>query len=93
MDGQPHGDEQGTDVGAGGDGGHSRRVIVAELPFPVRGIDSDNGSEFINAHTCSLTARRTRIPSPDPARQEKRRRARRAEELGSRAPGRRLLRL
>jgi hypothetical protein len=24
--------------------------IVATLPFPVRGIDSDNGSEFINKH-------------------------------------------
>jgi len=24
--------------------------VVASFPFPVRGIDSDNGSEFINAH-------------------------------------------
>ncbi len=25
-------------------------TIAAALPFPLRGIDSDNGSEFINAH-------------------------------------------
>ena len=24
--------------------------VVEHLPFPIRGIDSDNGSEFINAH-------------------------------------------
>ena len=24
--------------------------VVQHLPFPIRGIDSDNGSEFINAH-------------------------------------------
>ncbi|NPV52000.1 MAG: transposase family protein [Firmicutes bacterium] len=24
--------------------------IIAKFPFPIRGIDSDNGSEFINAH-------------------------------------------
>ena len=24
--------------------------VVAQFPFPIRGIDSDNGSEFINAH-------------------------------------------
>jgi len=24
--------------------------LVEHLPFPIRGIDSDNGSEFINAH-------------------------------------------
>ncbi len=26
--------------------------IRQALPFPLRGIDSDNGSEFINAHLC-----------------------------------------
>ncbi|MGH9356892.1 MAG: hypothetical protein ACRD10_12245, partial [Terriglobia bacterium] len=25
-------------------------AVRAALPFPLRGIDSDNGSEFINAH-------------------------------------------
>jgi IS30 family transposase len=24
--------------------------VISELPFPILGIDSDNGSEFINAH-------------------------------------------
>jgi hypothetical protein len=26
--------------------------IEQRLPFPLRGIDSDNGSEFINMHFC-----------------------------------------
>ena len=37
-----------------GRGQHAVRQALAEmravLPFPLRGIDSDNGSEFINAH-------------------------------------------
>ena len=24
--------------------------VTAAFPFPIRGIDSDNGAEFINAH-------------------------------------------
>jgi len=30
--------------------------IAASLPFPLLGIDSDNGSEFINAHLATWTA-------------------------------------
>jgi len=26
------------------------RYVIAQFPFPILGIDSDNGSEFINAH-------------------------------------------
>ena len=28
--------------------------IAAVMPFPIRGIDSDNGSEFINFHLLGL---------------------------------------
>lgn len=30
--------------------------VQASLPFPLLGVDSDNGSEFINAHLASWTA-------------------------------------
>jgi Integrase core domain len=30
--------------------------VVEHLPFPIRGIDSDNGSEFINAHLLRFCA-------------------------------------
>ncbi|MGH3966936.1 MAG: integrase catalytic domain-containing protein [Mycobacterium sp.] len=30
--------------------------VVEHLPFPIRGIDSDNGSEFINAHLLGYCA-------------------------------------
>lgn len=33
-------------------------TIAAALPFPLRGIDSDNGSEFINAHLYGYCRRR-----------------------------------
>jgi len=32
--------------------------VVEHLPFPIRGIDSDNGSEFINAHLLRYCAER-----------------------------------
>lgn len=37
--------------------------VSAQFPFPIRGIDSDNGSEFIN-EPCCATAPSTRSPSP-----------------------------
>jgi len=30
--------------------------VISELPFPILGIDSDNGSEFINAHLLAYCA-------------------------------------
>ena len=51
----------------------ARKWVLAALehrrhmPFPLLGIDSDNGSEFIN-HTCSTGASRRRSPSPGPGR-------------------------
>ena len=30
--------------------------IIAKIPFPIRGIDSDNGAEFINAHLIRFCA-------------------------------------
>ena len=58
------------------------------MPFPFRGIDSDNGGEFINFHLLTAAAS-TRSPSPARGRQQERRLPRRAEELDHRAhPGR-----
>ena len=34
-------------------------TIAQQLPFALRGIDSDNGSEFINSHLVAFCARRT----------------------------------
>ena len=31
--------------------------ITAVMPFPIRGIDSDNGSEFINFHLLNWCCR------------------------------------
>ena len=42
--------------------------IQAALPFPLLGIDSDNGSEFINDHLLRLVHRTSRSPSPGPGR-------------------------
>src|SRR5437762_2360935 len=59
-------------------------TIRQALPFALRGIDSDNGSEFINQHLyryCQAQAMQfTRA-----ALQERRQRAHRAEELDARA--------
>jgi hypothetical protein len=33
-------------------------AIQAQLPFPLRGLDSDNGSEFINAHLWAFCTHR-----------------------------------
>jgi hypothetical protein len=33
------------------------------LPFPLRGIDSDNGSEFINTHLFNFCQQRAKTPS------------------------------
>ena len=54
------------------------------LPFALRGIDSDNGSEFINAHLmryCRAHADSVHARAPV---QERRQRAHRAEELDAR---------
>ena len=37
--------------------------IAYKMPFPILGVDSDNGSEFINV-TCCNGAKATRSPSP-----------------------------
>jgi hypothetical protein len=63
--------------------------ITAGFPFPVKGIDSDNGSEFINAHLLRWCEQEDHL-HPLAAGELQRRRARGAEELGRRAPGRRL---
>ncbi|TKB55594.1 MAG: transposase family protein [Nitrospira sp.] len=36
---------------------HALRQIEQQLPFSLRGIDSDNGSEFINAHMVAFCQR------------------------------------
>ena len=59
------------------------------LPFRLRGIDSDNGSEFINDHLYRY-CQAQRSVHPEPASQEERQRAHRAEELDARAQARRL---
>ena len=46
LDDQPVGGQQ---VGYPGRRGHRAR-LSCQFPFPILGIDSDNGSEFINAH-------------------------------------------
>ena len=37
--------------------------IAAAMPFPILGVDSDNGAEFINAHLLAWCDRNTRSPS------------------------------
>ncbi len=56
---------------------HARRVF----PFPILGIDSDNGSEFINAHLFDYCTEQQDHLYKEPAGQQERRGARRAEEL------------
>lgn len=55
--------------------------ITAAFPFPIKGIDSDNGAEFINAHLLRYCNDNQITFTPVPAREQERRRARRAEEL------------
>ena len=45
MDGEPVGQEQGPELG-----GRRACHIREAFPFPILGIDSHNGSEFINCH-------------------------------------------
>ena len=54
------------------------------FPFRVLGIDSDNGSEFINAHLFEYCIERQDHLHPVPAGQQERRSPRRAEELDPR---------
>ena len=65
--------------------------IQAGLPFPLLGIDSDNGSEFINDHPAALV----HLPADHlhPIRRTKRRLPCGTKELGHRSPYRRLLAL
>ena len=45
-------------MGTGGEGIlRALRVIEQPLPFPLRGIDSDHGSEFINTHLLAFCQR------------------------------------
>ena len=56
--------------------------IAYKMPFPILGVDSDNGSEFINVHLLQWCQRRQiTFTRARPAQQE-RRLSRRAEELG-----------
>ena len=62
------------------------REIRARLPFALRGIDSDNGSEFIN-HELLRYAQEERITfTPGSGLEEERRLLRRTEELLRGAP-------
>jgi len=57
--------------------------VISQFPFPILGIDSDNGSEFINAHLLAYCVD-TRSPSPGPSRKQERRVPCRTEELDPR---------
>jgi len=59
--------------------------IRAVFPFPIIGIDSDNGSEFINWHLLRWCEQEKITFTRSPLGQQQRRRARGAEELGHRA--------
>ena len=48
------------------------KLIRAQMPFPLLGLDSDNGSEFINERTRPLLRGRTYHLHPEPPLQEKR---------------------
>ena len=56
--------------------------IANKMPFPILGVDSDNGAEFINVYLF-LCAGNARSPSPGATDQQKRRLPRRAEKLDS----------
>ena len=56
--------------------------IAAKMPFPILGVDSDNGSEFINIHLLQLVPRQRDHLHPRTAGQQERQLSRRAEELG-----------
>ena len=56
-------------------------MCAAVFPFPILGIDSDNGSEFINAHFYEWCTSRQDHLHPLTAGQQERRLPRRAEEL------------
>jgi Integrase core domain. len=55
--------------------------IAYKMPFPILGVDSDNGSEFINVHLAAMVQRH-QITFTRARRQQERRLSRRAEELG-----------
>ena len=59
--------------------------VLAVFPFPIIGIDSDNGSEFINDHLLRVPHRAEVHLHPAPSGRQQRRLTRGAEELG---PGR-----
>ena len=61
--------EQGSDLGLRGDRAGHRG---AGSPSPVRGIGSDNGSEFINAHLLRLLLRPEDHLHPVAAREQER---------------------
>jgi len=67
----------------------ARRWVIAALeeiakimPFPIIGVDSDNGSEFINHHLLDWCGAAADHLHPLASGQQQRRRACRAEELG-----------
>jgi hypothetical protein len=64
--------------------------VIAQFPFPILGIDSDNGAEFINAHLLGFCIENEITFHPVTAGQQERRGPRRAEELDPRAGAGRL---
>ena len=56
--------------------------IARKMPFPILGVDSDNGSEFINDAPAAMVPRPPDHLHPVTAGQQERRLSRRAEELG-----------
>ena len=56
--------------------------IAYKMPFPILGVDSDNGSEFINVHLAAMVRKAPDHLHPRAAGQQERRLSRRAEELG-----------
>ena len=63
--------------------------IANKMPFPILGVDSDNGAEFINVLSVPLVQETQNHLHPGAADQQERRLSRRAEELGtSPHPGR-----
>src|SRR3984893_5753963 len=58
--------------------------IANKMPFPILGVDSDNGAEFINVYLFIWCRNREITFTRATADEQERRLSRRAEELGSR---------
>ena len=56
--------------------------IAYKMPFPILGVDSDNGSEFINVYLLAMVQKAPDHLHPRAAGEQERRLSRRAEKLG-----------